>query len=223
MDRPGVTAMEVPDLERLSDSDLEAFERKTRQELDALRKEQAAREALRRATAREEVRVEVARKLNAALADAGLWRLILNVGCVGFEVVKSDDGGGALPTVRLIGKIETGANHSGMPGRGRSAYTRLAPGLRLPQERYEEPILRVIEGLGREASHGQFLPLVRERLKGEMNDLDLAPLATGGPRWEKTARWAVGSLLQKGEVERTRRGHYRITERGRRRLRRAEG
>ena len=64
------------------------------------------------------------------------------------------------------------------------ARTRLPRGLKTPQEAYRLPILRALVSLGGSGSAGEVLERVYESMKTELNEHDLACLASSDiPRW----------------------------------------
>jgi restriction system protein len=96
--------------------------------------------------------------------------------------------------------------------------TRIHRGLKTPQAAYGLPILQALVELGGRSDLKPVLDRVYEIMKGQLNEHDLAPLASDGltPRWRNTAQWERNSLREDGLIrDDTPRSIWEISEKGR--------
>jgi len=103
---------------------------------------------------------------------------------------------------------------------------RIRKGLKTPQEAYHAPILQALVELGGRSNLNPVLARVYALMKGQLNEHDLAPLASDGvtPRWRNTAQWARNDLREQGLIrDDTPRSMWEITEKGRQWLRERTG
>lgn len=89
----------------------------------------------------------------------------------------------------------------------------------LPTERETEtPLLQVLVDIGGEGEPRDIYPLVTQKFPG-IREEDLAErLPSGGSKWTKRIQWVRQSLVQLGQLDRSTRGVWRITDVGRERL-----
>jgi restriction system protein len=89
----------------------------------------------------------------------------------------------------------------------------------LPSQREVEiPLLQVLVDIGGEAEPREIYPLVTHKFP-EIRDEDLAEqLPSGGSKWTNRTQWVRQRLVQQGQIDRSTRGVWRITEAGRERL-----
>ena len=95
---------------------------------------------------------------------------------------------------------------------------RIPRGLKTPQDAYRVPILQALVDLGGRSKLHPVLERVHEIMKGQLNEHDLAPLASDGvtPRWRNTAQWARNSLREEGLIrDDTPRAVWEISDKGR--------
>jgi hypothetical protein len=97
---------------------------------------------------------------------------------------------------------------------------RAAHGTLLPEREYEIPILRYLDARGGRAPSREVVDAVGDALAGRLTDLDRQQLKSGAVRWEKRAAFVRLRLVERGElVERSPRGTWEISDKGRERLR----
>ena len=99
--------------------------------------------------------------------------------------------------------------------------SRLAPGLRTPEDAFVLPILRAIQSLGGRAQMSQVLEKVSEEMKDQLRDVDQLPLKSDPrrPRWNNTAQWARNTMVTDGWLKKdSPRGVWEITPAGVRHL-----
>jgi hypothetical protein len=94
--------------------------------------------------------------------------------------------------------------------------TRVPSGALLPEERYWLPLLTALVEFGGHAPYRQLVDRVGELLKNDLTDLDLAPLNTGGIRWQSRLQFVRLRLVEQGlMVRESGRGVWAISEEGR--------
>ncbi|MGD0452419.1 MAG: winged helix-turn-helix domain-containing protein [Solirubrobacteraceae bacterium] len=97
---------------------------------------------------------------------------------------------------------------------------RAVPGMLLPEREYEVPILRYLDERGGRAPSREVVEAVGEALDGRLSEFDKQELKSGGIRWQKRAAFVRLRLVERGElVEKSPRGTWEISEKGRERLR----
>ncbi len=112
---------------------------------------------------------------------------------------------------------------SGVPRR-RGRATRLARGLRTPEEAYFRAILQALIDLGGSGRMGDVLGRVHEAMKDTLRkvDYEAMPSDPETPRWRNTAQWARMALVEQGLMKKgSQRGVWEISEEGRAALKRA--
>jgi restriction system protein len=96
---------------------------------------------------------------------------------------------------------------------------RLRRGLKTPETDYMRPVLEAVVELGGSANLNDVLDLVNQKMRGQLNDYDFAPLPSDGvtPRWRNTAQWARNTLRQQGLLrDDSPRSVWEISDKGRR-------
>lgn len=78
--------------------------------------------------------------------------------------------------------------------------TRLARGLRTPEEEFRWPILEALHELGGKAPASDVLDRVEKKMKDILNEYDREPLPStpSSPRWRNTAQWCRSTLVREG-------------------------
>src|SRR5262249_20144482 len=105
--------------------------------------------------------------------------------------------------------LSTEWNHllrSAAPPGGPSTHPRrnmgkLKKGMRTPEEKFYEPILRGLVELGGSAEMNRVLQKVEVKLSKTLGPVDFQPLPSGSPssiRWRNTAQWARNTLKDHG-------------------------
>ncbi len=95
------------------------------------------------------------------------------------------------------------------------ARSRLAKGLRTPEDKFYIPILEALIELGGKAKAEDVLKLVREKMKNILNEHDYRSLSSGGIRWKNTAQWARQAMVNEGLLANdSPRGIWKITPKG---------
>lgn len=95
---------------------------------------------------------------------------------------------------------------------------RLRRGQRTPEERYYEPILRVLADMGGSGKVADVLDRLGKAMKPVLKDVDYDPLASNpdNPRWRNTAQWARNSMVKEGLLKSdSPRGIWELTDKGR--------
>jgi hypothetical protein len=123
---------------------------------------------------------------------------------------------------RLLNRIDTGGPDASVAPPRRRTTRYIKRGERTPQEAFDLPILRALEGLGGSGSVRQVLEVVGREMSAHFNEADLLPLpSTGEPRWRNAARWDRQTLVDRGLLDAASpRGIWQLTEDGRRYLER---
>lgn len=89
----------------------------------------------------------------------------------------------------------------------------------LPKQReVEVPLLEVLVALGGEGRPSDVYPLVTQKFPQIRDEDLLETLPSGGNRWTNRIQWARQTLVAKGEMDSPGHGIWRITEKGRQRL-----
>lgn len=112
------------------------------------------------------------------------------------------------------------AEEAGVTEKTGEGATRATAGMLLPEREYEEPILRYLDERGGRAPSREVVEAVGEVLGGRLSELDKQELNSGGIRWQKRAAFVRLRLVERGDlVEKSPRGTWEISEKGRERLR----
>lgn len=120
---------------------------------------------------------------------------------------------------RLLG-IDEAKAPSGPRERASTKVGRAAPGTLVPEREFEIPILRYLDERGGRAPSREVVEAVGESLDGKLTKLDRQPLKSGGIRWEKRTAFVRLRLVERGElVEKSPRGTWELSDKGRERLR----
>jgi restriction system protein len=89
----------------------------------------------------------------------------------------------------------------------------------LPKQREVEiPLLQVIVALGGQGRAGEIYPLVTKKFPQVREEDLLETLPSGSNKWTNRIQWARQTLVAKGELDSPGHGIWRITEKGRQRL-----
>lgn len=94
---------------------------------------------------------------------------------------------------------------------------KLKKGLKTPEGEYYLPILSSLNDLGGEAKVNIALEKVFEKMKDRLNDYDLKGLPTNPSikRWNNTARWCRGAMVEQGLLSGdSPRGIWKIADKG---------
>lgn len=73
--------------------------------------------------------------------------------------------------------------------------SRLARGIKVSQDEYDDPIMLVLYELGGRASANKILELVEKKMRNQLTAADHERLPSGELRWRRTAQWAKYNLL----------------------------
>lgn len=95
---------------------------------------------------------------------------------------------------------------------------RLRKGVRTPESRYYEPILRILVDMGGSGKVADVLEKVERVMRPTLNQIDYEPLASDpdNPRWRNAAQWARHSMVKEGLLKpNSPRGVWEISESGR--------
>lgn len=95
---------------------------------------------------------------------------------------------------------------------------RLRKGVRTPEIRYYEPILRILVDMGGSGKVADVLEKVERVMRPTLNQIDYEPLASDpdNPRWRNAAQWARHSMVKEGLLKpNSPRGVWEISESGR--------
>ena len=98
---------------------------------------------------------------------------------------------------------------------------RMRRGVRTPESRYYQPILRALADMGGSGRVPDVLARVHELMKADLRDVDHEPLASNAdlPRWRNTAQWARNTMAREGLLKGDApRGVWELSDAGRRRL-----
>jgi hypothetical protein len=118
---------------------------------------------------------------------------------------------------RLLGldQVDTATGDTSGP-----RVARAAPGTLLPEREYELPILRYLDDHGGRAPSREVVEAVGVALADRLTELDRRQLKSGDIRWENRVAFVRLRLVERGElVEKSPRGTWEISEKGRERLR----
>lgn len=95
--------------------------------------------------------------------------------------------------------------------------TRAPSGTLLPENRYEQPLLRALVEAGGQAPYRELVEAVGRELKGELMPADLENLSSGAIRWHSRLQFVRLRLIERGEMDRAApRGIWRVSDAGRR-------
>lgn len=90
---------------------------------------------------------------------------------------------------------------------------------KIPREHYELPLLKSLLELGGSAAPGDNLyHLIREKMQMPDADSEYDPVHAR-PKWVYELQWVRYSLVQRGDMDGSKRGVWKITEKGRERVR----
>lgn len=88
-----------------------------------------------------------------------------------------------------------------------------------PERNIRLPLLKVLDESGGQLSISEAISKVTERYFSELtDDAKISRLDSGQLRWQNRVEWARFKLIQAGELDRSNRGDWRITPKGRERL-----
>jgi hypothetical protein len=121
---------------------------------------------------------------------------------------------------RLLGVDRAEDPLAGVAEKTVEGVTRAVPGMLLPEREYEVPILRYLDERGGRAPSREVVEAVGDVLGSRLSELDKQELHSGGIRWQKRAAFVRLRLVERGElVEKSPRGTWEISDKGRERLR----
>ncbi len=83
------------------------------------------------------------------------------------------------------------------------------------QSDFEAQVLSMLAAEGHPLGRKEIVNRLKERFQSRFTAADLAELKSNKPRWEKTARWAITGLRQKGLIVAESRNEWVITAKGR--------
>jgi Mrr N-terminal domain len=121
---------------------------------------------------------------------------------------------------RLLGLDRVDARPTAVDEQTGEKAARAAPGTLLPEREYELPILCQLDVRGGRAPSREVVEAVGKELAGKLTELDKQPLRSGDIRWQKRAAFVRLRLVERGELlEKSPRGTWEISDKGRARLR----
>jgi hypothetical protein len=121
---------------------------------------------------------------------------------------------------RLLGLDQADSSSTATADTPGPRVARAAPGTLLPEREYELPILRYLDDHGGRAPSREVVEAVGAALAGRLTELDRQQLKSGDIRWENRVAFVRLRLVERGElVEKSPRGTWEISEKGRERLR----
>jgi restriction system protein len=92
----------------------------------------------------------------------------------------------------------------------------------LDEDEYELPLLQTLVQLGGRAPTSEVLDGLEPKIIGKLSELDKELIATGTVRWRNRAQFVRLTLVKRGDmVEKTPRGIWEISDKGRLRLEKA--
>ena len=89
------------------------------------------------------------------------------------------------------------------------------------QHEVEEPLLRALIALGGEGKPSQIYPLVTREFKSLLTEEDLAARLPSSPstfKWHNLVQWVRQRLVDRGDIDGTTRGVWKISNQGRKRV-----
>ena len=97
--------------------------------------------------------------------------------------------------------------------------TRPPKGSLLPEEAYEQPILRALDELGGRGPASEVIERVGKLLENELTPEDRMKIASGLVRWKNRTQFVRLALIKSGDLKQgSPRGVWEISDQGRRRL-----
>lgn len=97
-------------------------------------------------------------------------------------------------------------------------FGRVKRGTKTPEAAYRIPILEVLNRSGGSLNSSDALDQVLELMADRLTpvDLETLPSRPNTPRWRNTAAWSRNVLANEGKIDRSVRGIWTITDKGRR-------
>lgn len=118
---------------------------------------------------------------------------------------------------KLLDEVETdGATGGEGPEETQATSKRLPRGKKTSERAFERPLLEALHELGGAGVMYQVLPIVEEKLRHVLKDVDYGRLpSTGVVRWRSTAQWTRHRLAERGLIKRgPARGIWELTDHG---------
>jgi hypothetical protein len=118
---------------------------------------------------------------------------------------------------KLLDQVEpNGASDTQRPPAPQPGAKRLPRGKKTSEQAFERPLLEALHELGGAGVMYQVLPVVEEKLRHVLKDVDYERLETTGVvRWRSTAQWTRHRLAERGLIMRgPARGIWELTDHG---------
>lgn len=117
---------------------------------------------------------------------------------------------------KLLDRVDGNGRPAAQNTVDRPGTKRLARGKKTSERDFERPLLEALYELGGAGVMYQVLPVVEEKLRHVLKDVDYARLpSTGVVRWRSTAQWTRHRLAERGLIKRgPARGIWELTDHG---------
>ncbi len=118
---------------------------------------------------------------------------------------------------KLLDKVESNGSTESTGSTGTQAGAKRLPrGKKTSEREFEKPLLEALYELGGTGVMYQVLPVVEEKLRHVLKDVDFERLeSTGVVRWRSTAQWTRHRLTERGLIKKgPARGIWELTDHG---------